>query len=778
MKVVQQVLLFVVITSSFVPSVAAAAAQERAVINGTVVDELGGAIVNARITVRDAAGATVLTTTSDRAGAFAIAGLSPGRYDVQAESDLFEVVSLSVQIAPDGPPQELRFALKVAGLTDSLVVTGRRMESKLSETPQKIELVTSEDIERSVAVDLTDLLKKNSGVDVIQFPGLLSGIGMRGFAPEFGGINKRSLLLIDGRPSGVTNLASLLLENVDHVEVLKGPASSIYGASAMAGVVNVITKRSRGPIAGSLRLGARSFGTSDIRGRVGGSITPRVDFDASVNVFDQRDDYRVGSGSDKRRGYSLAHNAVLPYTSYRNNDAWLRVGADVARTWRLDGRVNVYQARDVSNPGDVFFEGNRLSRKDFERSTTDIRLQGQLGSHMVSTTAYTAGETAHSTTVTSPNPADRPFLPFLFSETYLDWKGLQVQDAWGWRPGHNLVIGLDSELVESQGRSYLGTGARTGPISADNTKRTVGVYAENTARLKNGSTVISLGGRVDNIRFETFDTPFKTGFRPSATAFTVFNPSVGVKQLLMPGVRAHGTAGRAFVPADARALTGFQTNIVGGRTQIRQGNPNLRPERSVSFDVGVERTSQSSRLDVTYFQTKVTDRVVANVVISNPAPPDPVIVSFVNALGARMRGMDVDFDQRLNRRVAVSASATHYFTHKEQLPTTGERDINVIAENSIRAGIDLDVGPLAGRVSTRYVQGRRDLDFNTAGNPQIDYEDFATVDLSAIYHLTRQHALSIAVNNLFDTYYYEKLGYPHPGRTIAVTYRFDFGRRP
>ena len=104
------------------------------------------------------------------------------------------------------------------------------------------------DIERSVAADITDVLKKNSGVEVVQYSGVLSGIGIRGFRPETSGLNKRSLLLIDGRPSGVTNLSTLMLDGVERIEVLKGPASSIYGASAMGGVVNVITRRSRGPV--------------------------------------------------------------------------------------------------------------------------------------------------------------------------------------------------------------------------------------------------------------------------------------------------------------------------------------------------------------------------------------------------------------------------------------------------------------------------------------------------------------------------------------------------
>ena len=139
------------------------------------------------------------------------------------------------------------------------MVTGRRVETRVTETPQKVEIVDSTDIERTVAADLTDVLKKTPASTSSSDSGALSGIGIRGFRPQFSGINKRSLLLIDGRPSGVTNLATLLLDNVDRIEVLKGAASSVYGSSAMGGVVNVITRQSRGKIGGSARARRRQL---------------------------------------------------------------------------------------------------------------------------------------------------------------------------------------------------------------------------------------------------------------------------------------------------------------------------------------------------------------------------------------------------------------------------------------------------------------------------------------------------------------------------------------
>ena len=72
-------------------------------------------------------------------------------------------------------------------------------------------------------------------------------------------------------------------------------------------------------------------------------------------------------------------------------------------------------------------------------------------------------------------------------------------------------------------------------------------------------------------------------------------------------------------------LTGYTTTVVSGRTQISQGNPDLKPERSLSFDAGAEWTSRATRLDFTLFRTVVKDRFISNVVISNPAPPEPIV---------------------------------------------------------------------------------------------------------------------------------------------------------
>jgi vitamin B12 transporter len=741
---------------------AAAAANAQATLHGVVVDELGGAIAGARIVVRTSAGVTAQTTTADAGGAFSIAGLPPGTYVVEAHTPLFAPARAEVDVSVEGGASLLRLTMPVAGVVERMVVTGRRIETRLSETPQKIEVIDARDIERTVAADVTDLLKKTSGVDVIQYSGALSGIGIRGFRPQFSGINKRSLLLINGRPSGVTNLATLLLDNVERIEVLKGAASSVYGSSAMGGVVNVITRQSRGPISGYGRVGAGSFGTSEFAAQAGGSISSRVDFDASGSAFDQRSDYRMGDGQ------------VRPATRYSTYNGMVRVGADLTDAWRIDGSANAYRGRDIMTPGDLSTGVNAQGRKNLERSTGDARLRGRLGAHDLSFTGYVASEAGHFVNVTTTDPLDQPFLPYLSFENELAWAGLQANDSWNWSPRNSVVYGLDVERVTSTSRSYTRTGERRAPFSADSNKRTIGVYVENTLRLHDGRTAVALGGRLDRIVTATVDTPFKTNFTPSRSTFTVFNPSLGITHAVLKDLRLHFAVGRAFIPAEASMLTGTTTTVVRGRTQIVQGNPDLKPERSTSVDIGAEWKSAVMRLDATVFRTAVKDRFITNVVVSNPPPPSPIVLSVANGLDARISGVDLEAERRVGRHIGVFANSTHYFNRKERLTSGARQDILNVALNTVRAGVDIDFRRLSARVSGRYVQGRKDNNFNVPGFPIVDYDDFTVIDAMVTYRLARQHAVVLAVNNMLDTFYYEKLGFPLQGVSFKLSYRRGF----
>ncbi len=757
---------------SFLMSTHAVLAQEAVAVSGVVVDTADGAVGGARVTVLDANGGVVQTTTSDPVGAFTLRNLPAGAYVVVVERNLFAPVTERLTVPAPGAGVNLRVVLKAGGFVEGVVVTARRVETRLAETPQKVEVIDAVDIERSVGTDLTDILKRNAGVDVVQYTGALSGIGIRGFRPQTSGINKRSLLLVNGRPSGVTNLASLPIDNIERIEVLKGAASAVYGSSAMGGVVNVITRQSLGKVGGSIRVGAGSFGTVDVASRVGGGAGSRVDFDLSANVFDQRENIRMGNGVSR------------PATSYSTYNGGGRLGIALSSGWRVNGTTDFYRGHDINTPPEIASGTIGQGQKDIERNAGDLRLTGRTGAHDLALTAYRATESSHSSNVTTSNPLDVPFLPYLSFESELAWTGAQAKDAWNWSRLNNLVLGLDYERVTSVSRSYTRTGDQSAPFSANANKRTAGLYAENTLRLRDGRTVVTVGGRVDRITTETLVTPLKTNFVPSEATFNVFNPSFGLKHELVPGLRAHFTIGRAFIPAEPVMLTGFTTTVVGGRTQISQGNPDLAPERSTSFDVGAEWSSSATRLDVTVFRTLVKNRFISNVVVSSPPAPEPIVLSVANGLDAHISGLDLEAGQRLGGHVGLFVNATHYFNRRERLCSPGpfpacasdgpEQDILNVARNTIRAGADLDVGRVSTRLSARHVRGRKDNNFNVAGFPIVDYANFTVLDVTASYRLTRVQSVAVAINNAFDAFYYEKLGYPLQGASFKVSYQLGF----
>lgn len=168
---------------------------------------------------------------------------------------------LSTVCRPDAAAKEVAKTDSADYVADEIVVSSTRTDEKLKNIPRKVEVITSKDIEALDPDNATELLQKTAGVDVIEYPGVLSGVSMRGFVPNYGSyLNPQYVTyLLDGRPLGTYNLASVDMNMIERVEVIKGPSSALYGSKGMGGTINFITKKSRGPIKGTASLGYGSF---------------------------------------------------------------------------------------------------------------------------------------------------------------------------------------------------------------------------------------------------------------------------------------------------------------------------------------------------------------------------------------------------------------------------------------------------------------------------------------------------------------------------------------
>ncbi|WP_448382146.1 TonB-dependent receptor plug domain-containing protein [Desulfosoma sp.] len=648
---------------------------------------------------------------------------------------------------------------KEAQSLEDLVVTATRSEEKIKDIPAKIEVIHRDQIELTVGETITEQLKKNSSIGVIEYPGALAGIGIRGFRPEFSGITKHSLILKNGRPAGVTNLATLLTDNIERIEVLKGPASSLYGAEAMGGVVNIITQKHTDKLTGHVEAGFGSFETNFQKASLGGGLGPRFDFGIYGRRYDQQDDITMGNGKKRDN------------TSFETLNGGLRLGADLAETWRIDVSGDLYQGRDIETPGDIAYGNTRQQNKDLDNYGVDVNLSGNLATNnRLSSTFYYTGEEAvyHSRYSGSTIvPAYRSY------DSEISWLGFQLKDEIAWSV-HRFILGADYQTIEKKSRSYNRDGTRKAPSSPDESRDNWAGYLETVWKFLDGRLTATAGGRYDRFDLETLKTPYKVDFTPNSEGFSQLSLRGGLNYLFDAGFRLHTTVGQGFVPPSAFELAGYSETVVQGKTMITEGNPNLDPESSLTYDVGVgfERPEWGLALDVTYFHTDVYDKITS-VQTGN-------YKTYINALDAEIYGLETmilfDFGAPLgwNRSLGLFVNSTHIFKAEEEQPNGTTKDIHNVADYTINYGIQYKDRMFDGKLHVRNQGRMKDTDWVTAGYPEIEYPSFAVVDLALRVKLFDHHRLLFKIDNIFDKDYYEKRGYPKPGRAFYASYSFVF----
>ncbi len=667
-----------------------------------------------------------------------------------------------------------------AKVVDNIVVTASRTEQNVADVPASVEVIGQDEILNTTGVDITDVLKKNASVDVIQYPGGLAGVGLRGFRPEFSGTNKRVLVLIDGRPAGAESMGNIATAGIARIEVLKGSASSIYGASAMGGVVNYITRKSDGELGGSVNVGYGSYDTVKLGARFGGAISDRINVDLALTHLAQHDDFKLGSGGETFGAVVQGNGAVRPNTEFVNNNIYARAAVRLVGDWEAQVRFLGFDGPDTETPGAESDGTSDQADKEESNFGGDVSVTGSIGNHDLLALYYMTKE--------EQSFFDKPpgQVEFLSSTNDIDWMGVQLQDNWALGENFNIILGADYQLVEESTGFFNADNTPRGSFSPDYERETWGVFVDLTARLFNDRLILNAGGRYDEIETTTLPTLGNNRtFEPGKSTLDTFNPRAGFVFRPDPDGpwRLHASAGTGFVVPDPREVSGFFEQVVGSQLRITEGNPGLEPEESESYDIGVAYDGRLFGMDVTLFKLDVENRI-SSVLTTNT--PDLRITTFENASGSTAEGLEsqawFDFGGLLGGREGVwlaDSSLTYYFTREEEL-SAGPSTIRNVAEFKINFGVGYDDGVYSARLSGRHVQGAEDRDFsagriftNGAGG-QFQYPDFTVLDFTAGWQITDANRLSVKLDNITDKYYFEKNDFPFRGRNFLFEYRHDF----
>ncbi len=608
-------------------------------------------------------------------------------------------------------------------LTDTIalqpiVVTPTRLPTAESEVASSITVITSDEIERKQERTLSDVLEDVPGLNLVQTGGAggTTAVYMRGTNPN------QVKVLIDGidvsDPSsieGTFNFEHILTSDIDRVEVLRGPQSGLYGANAIGGVINIITKKGSGPAQFTASLEGGSFGTFNQTAGVSGSVS-RFNYAFDVAHF-HSSDTAVTPSDLVPPGRPVTDNSYDNKTFATKLGADLTDNLDVALVARFIDTALDFTADDALGPENQKSEENK--RQLYTRATAHLVLfDGKFDQTVgLAYSGFRQWDFDPNMTGGSTNAnGDR---------VKLDWQG-NIRVA----AGQVVTLGAEHELDK--------IATDVGPVSThvNNDAGFVQLQSSFGERLFNALSLRydnngQFGGKATYRIAPAYLIP-ETGTKLKATLGTGYNPPTLVQLY------------QSFPAFDFFA------------------NPTLRPETSTGYDFGFEQTvlDKVVQFGATYFHNDTNNLITINA--------DGT--SYANVGKATSYGVESFVAWQVAAPLSLRADYTFTIAdddilHQELLrrprnKATLEAAWKVTAAATLSASL-LYVGPW--------------VDVNRAGTASgVSVNGYSVVNIAGSYDLGHGVTGFARIDNLLDRHYQDPLGFQRPGLGVFAGVRIAF----
>ena len=625
-----------------------------------------------------------------------------------------------------------------------VVVTATRIPTPADAVTAAVTVISGAELRAQGIRTVLDALRDVPAAAVVQtgsFGGVTS-LFLRG------GQSKYVKVLVDGvpvnEPGGAFDFAHLTTDNVERIEVLRGPASVLYGSDAVTGVVQIFTRRGVG----------RARATAGVRGGTYGTLA----WDAAA------------SGGSDAASYALSVSRFASDGLYAFNNRYtntvvsglVRVAPDAQTDATLSVRYGDERYHFPTTGAGVPADHNQFNYGS--GPTLGLEVGRRFSPRFETRLLLAANETEGGLDDRPDSAADMNLFRSLDN---LRRASADVRANWYLPDGAVLTAGAALEQERDHSFNVCATAlgdCTTPPI--DTARWNGAFYAQMVATVA-GRVSVTAGARLeDNQRFGTYVT-----YR------------AGAAYRLPDGTRVRATAG-----------TGFRepTFIENYPTGYSVGNPDLRPEHSRSWELGVEHSLAGGRASVaaTFFDQRFLDMIDYDPGAAAGAP------NYANVAAASANG--VELGVRVAPVAAVSLAASYTYLHTDVTnpgfdPSSGAalaagQPLLRRPEHSARLDVRYRVAT-RGTVSlgATYVGQRVDQDFATFPFPRVPLPDYTRVDLAGELAVIpaggrgqgggqgARVALSARVENLFDRHYEEALHFPARGRTILVGAEVAFG---
>jgi vitamin B12 transporter len=587
------------------------------------------------------------------------------------------------------------FAQTVPELKE-VVITASRTEQRVQDALPATTLITREDIERIQTPDLPTLLRQVTGVEIAQNggPGTLASAFLRG------GASRHALVLIDGVPVntlnfGLPSLEHLPLANVERIEIVRGNVSALYGSAALGGVIQIFTKEATG------------VPQLNVTGQVGSRGLRQMDASGTVK---------------------LASGTRLSATLQELKDGGFNA-IDQSKIAGTNPDVDGYKCRALSLG----------VSQDIGAATVGLRVRDARG-----TTQYDSGYGPATQADESKFVESGAALSFsLRASENLTVKAALTDSA----DKLNAEVTASPYFVNSKSR-----GANVGADwSLDKAQRVTAGF-ENTRQSINSDTVYVKDSRkLDSVRL---------GYQADVERHQ-FQLNLRHDKYSDFGSASTYFAGYGFRITDAWRVnasmsTGFNAPTFNDLFYPGGGNPNLKPERLKSRELGVQYTASSQELRALYFSNHYKDLIGS----------DPTFTYYTaNIDSSQNNGVEVSYLGRFGS-TTLRAGAT------SQNPidiTTGKRLLRR-AKNLANVGISQDMGAWSFGGDWRYSGTRQDryTDPATFSSTIVTLPSYRVINLTTSYAINKEFRAFGRIENALNKSYETVYGYNQPQRGFFV----------
>lgn len=674
---------------------------------------------------------------------------------------------------------------------NEITVTASRMELPLKRIPQKVELIKQDAIDAIPGENIGEILKRTTNLDIIQYPGALVTVGMRGF-PATAHNRSYTLILIDGKPAGTNNLATIPSDMIERIEVVKGPYSVLYGSDAMGGVVNVITKAPSATATGKIALSAGSYGQSNLSVYTSGSIVPKLRFSIGYARRAQDSDYRIGKSNllnisdlEKEILDSKSYGDAMTNTQYQINTLNAKLQYQLNDNWSADYYSNITISNDIETPGN-YWHSNGMSKKDIDRVANYLNIRYNKPDNDLIISPYLSIQSEAN----YDNNTDSAYIK---SNERIKQYGVKIANTHTWNDLRWLV-GADFDGYDVNSKKYSDKWIPTTPLRPNHTRIAASAFTQLAYTWKN--LFMNAGLRYNYISY-TLQADELLKNEKKTTGYSNLNPSLGINYRITDDLYFHASAGNAFYVPDAYKSAGVYK--IGKKLYV--GNPDLKPETVTSYDLGLNYGYKDYfNVDLTYFQNFYNNKIV-----NDNSRKDTT--SYKNATKGMMNGLEMMFSSNIASlwnapyRLELFGGVTYYFNAKfddEVKSKSGEmekvtKDMLYIRKTTGNFGVGFDNNKgFTARLTARYIGHRLENDWNGSQRPDITPDDYYNkggykasdkilrhsshliFDLSSHYMINSHFRVGFSVANLFDENYTEKDGYNMPGRNIMGHFSYQF----